>query len=264
MLAIFAAPWFAVRADQPLPVPIWLSPYPTAVGQTAAVSSKSIESSYTAPAPVKTIVAHYEERAGKAGAIVRSYFDGLGTTMRITEGNLTCVIRIGEDEDGDGSRVRIGCAIPSPDPPGPVTAPVLVPAPQDLPKSLNPRPVRAKRARPTPEDPGIHEVEFEVDGTAKAVEISYTNSSGGRDQMIVDLPYSDSIYLKGGSPVYLSARKRLVTHFVDSFVAPYDEVVADGDSGTVHVVIRVTGAVLEEATTSAPLGTAVASGRVPR
>jgi len=260
LLAVSATPWLAVRADQPLLVPIWLSPYPTAVGQTAAVSSKSIESSYTAPVTAQTIVAHYQARAEKAGAAVESFYDGLGTTMRISEGKLSCVIRIGEEEDEDGSRVQIGCAIPSPDSAAQVAEPAAVPLPPEAPARLSKRPVRPKRARPAQEDPGMHEVEFEVDGDAKAAEISYTNSSGGRDEMIVGLPYSDSIFLKGGTPVFLSARKRLVLDSVD----PYNGVVADGFSGTVHVVIRATGTVLEEGSTSAPRGTATVRGRVPR
>lgn len=256
IFAISSMPWFAV-ADQPLPVPIWLSPYPTAVGQTASVSSKSIESSYTAPVPPETIEAHYQGRAEKAGAAVKSFFDGLGTTMRISEGNLLCVIRISEDADEDGSLVQISCAVPSADS---SAEPAPLPLPPETPARLSPRPARAKRARPPQEDPGMHQVEFEVDGTAGAAEISYTNGSGGRDEMIVKLPYSDSIFLKGGTPVVLSARKRVVLDDID----PYDEVVADGFSGTVHVVIRVTGSILEEASTSAPRGRATARGRVPR
>ncbi len=266
IVAITAGPWLTVRADQPpLPVPIWLSPFPTAVGQTAEVSSTGIESSYTADAPADAIVAHYKDRASKAGAAVKSFFDGLGTTLRISEGKLACVIRVREDEEEGDSQVQISCAVPSADPPGGVGAPAPSVLPPVTPQPLRPRPAaRARRERPKPDDPGMHEVQFEVDGTAPAVEITYTNSSGGRDQMIVNLPYSDSLYLKGGTPVYLSARKRLVTHFVDSFINPYDEVVADGISGWVHVVIRVTGSVLEEASTEAPRGVATVQGRVPK
>jgi hypothetical protein len=75
----------------------------------------------------------------------------------------------------------------------------------------------------------------------------------------VKLPFALKFYARGGQPVYLSAQKtRVATTYRGR-----ESVIYDGVSGSVHVLIRVTGAVLQEATSNAPYGIATAKGTLP-
>jgi len=107
-------------------------------------------------------------------------------------------------------------------------------------------------------DSGVREVKFEVDGSTKYVTLTATSKNGGTEQNVVQLPYISTFFAKPGTTLYLSAQKTRVVK--DTIFGP--EVAADG-SGTVHVLIRVGGAVLQEAESSAPFGIATASGKVP-
>jgi len=89
----------------------------------------------------------------------------------------------------------------------------------------------------------MKEVVYEVDGTAKYVNLTLTNPQGGKEQNQVKLPFELKFYAKGGQFVYLSAQK--VTR------------------GNVHVLIRCSGAVLQEASADAPYGIATAEGKLP-
>ena len=106
---------------------------------------------------------------------------------------------------------------------------------------------------------GVKEVTYEVDGTAKYAALTLTNKDGGREQNTVKLPFELKFYARPGSFVYLSAQ---TTRVVDTF-SLIPQVIDDGITGTVHVLVRVSGAVVQEATSSSPYGIATAEGKVP-
>jgi hypothetical protein len=106
-----------------------------------------------------------------------------------------------------------------------------------------------------PQNPGVREVKYEVDGTAGYATLTTTNAQGGKEQHLVLLPFETHFYASPGSFLYLSAQK--------TRVANHGTIVANGASGTVHVLIRVGGKVLQEASSSAPFGIATADGKVP-
>jgi hypothetical protein len=109
---------------------------------------------------------------------------------------------------------------------------------------------------------GMKEVVYQVDGTAKYANLTLTNKDGGKEQSQIKLPFELKFYAKGGQFLYLSAQKVRVVktglHVLDD-----RDVVSDGISGNVHVLIRVSGAVLQEASSDAPYGIATAEGRLP-
>ena len=106
---------------------------------------------------------------------------------------------------------------------------------------------------------GAKEVVYEVDGTVKYAALTLTNKDGGREQNTVKLPFELKFYAKPAAFLYLSAQK---TRVLDAFGITSD-VLDDGVTGTVHVRIKVGGAVLQEASSSSPYGIATASGKVP-
>jgi hypothetical protein len=110
---------------------------------------------------------------------------------------------------------------------------------------------------------GLREVKYEVDGTAKYAVLTLTNEKGGKEQNRVKLPFELHFYAKPGSFLYLSAQKTHVVETTRYAVNDREEILDDGVSGTVHVLIRVGGILLQEATSSAPYGIATADGKVP-
>ncbi|HWY48860.1 MAG TPA: hypothetical protein VNX70_15840 [Bryobacteraceae bacterium] len=103
------------------------------------------------------------------------------------------------------------------------------------------------------------EVTYKVDGTAAYATLTTINQNGGTEQNQVKLPFALKFYARGGQSVYLSAQKtRVATTYRGR-----ESVIYDGVSGSVHVLIRVTGAVLQEATSNAPYGIATAKGTLP-
>jgi hypothetical protein len=112
-------------------------------------------------------------------------------------------------------------------------------------------------------DSGIRQVDFDVDGSVKYASLtSSTGANAGTEQNIVEVPYHKSVFLKVGSNLYLSAQKTRVTRPDVTSPSERLQILDDGQKGTVHVAIRVNGTILQEATTSAPLGIATASGRL--
>jgi hypothetical protein len=108
----------------------------------------------------------------------------------------------------------------------------------------------------------MNEVEYQVDGTAKYANLTLTNKDGGKEQSQVKLPFELKFYAKSGQFLFLSAQKVRVTKTV-LHVTDRQEVVDDGVAGKVHVLIRVSGAVLQEASSDAPYGIASAEGKLP-
>jgi len=109
----------------------------------------------------------------------------------------------------------------------------------------------------------IKEVVYEVDGTAKYANLTLRNKEGGTEQNQVKLPFELKFYAKSGQFLYLSAQKARATKKVLHAFGDEQEVVYDGVAGTVHVLIRVSGAVLQEASSDAPHGIATAEGKLP-
>jgi hypothetical protein len=109
---------------------------------------------------------------------------------------------------------------------------------------------------------GMKEVRYEVDGTAKYVTLTLTNEKGGKEQNQVRLPFELHFYAKAGSFLYLSAQKTRAVKMTGVF-DDREEILDDSVAGSVHVLIKVGGALLQEATSSAPRGIATADGKVP-
>jgi hypothetical protein len=109
----------------------------------------------------------------------------------------------------------------------------------------------------------MKEVVYEVDGTAKYANLTLANRDGGKEQSQVKLPFELKFYAKGGQFLYLSAQKVKVVKAGLHVLDDQQDILCDGISGNVHVLIRVSGAVLQEATSDAPYGIATADGKVP-
>jgi hypothetical protein len=109
---------------------------------------------------------------------------------------------------------------------------------------------------------GAREVEYEITGTVHRANMTRKNADGSTAQIQVDVPYSDKFWAPPGTSLYLSVQKARITKKVDA-INPYYILIDDGEEGTVHVLIRVGGKVLQEAEASAPYGIATASGVIP-
>jgi hypothetical protein len=110
---------------------------------------------------------------------------------------------------------------------------------------------------------GTREVVYQVDGTAKYATLTMTNKDGGKEQNQVALPFGLKFYARIGQYLYLSAQKARVTGKVHTSTGDQLMVVYDGISGNVHVLIKCSGAVLQEASADAPYGIATAEGKLP-
>jgi hypothetical protein len=108
----------------------------------------------------------------------------------------------------------------------------------------------------------VKEISYEVDGTDKYVNLTLANKDGGKEQNQIKLPFELKFYAKPGEYLYLSAQKVRMAkpglHVLDD----QQDVVSDGVTGNVHVLIRCSGAVLQ-ASADAPYGIATAEGKVP-
>jgi hypothetical protein len=109
----------------------------------------------------------------------------------------------------------------------------------------------------------VKEVVYEVDGTAKYANLTLTNKDGGTEQNQVALPFESHFFAKAGQYLYLSAQKVRVTKKLLHAFDEGPEVVYDGVAGKVHVLIKVSGTVLQEASSDAPYGIATAKGNLP-
>ena len=109
----------------------------------------------------------------------------------------------------------------------------------------------------------MREVHYEVNGTAKYANLTLTNQSGAKEQNQVKLPYDVKFYAKSGQFLYLSAQKVRVTRPVPLSRFGDLEVLDDGVTGTVHVLIRVSGTAVQEASSASPYGIATAEHKLP-
>ncbi len=109
----------------------------------------------------------------------------------------------------------------------------------------------------------MSEVKYIVTGTVHYVNLTRKNADGSSEQRQEKLPYESTFYAKEGAQLYLSVQKSVIKRLDEGGVTPRWIVVDDGEEGTVHVLIRASGKVIQEAETSAPFGIATASGVVP-
>lgn len=103
-------------------------------------------------------------------------------------------------------------------------------------------------------------VEYDVDGTAKYVNITWNTSSAATEQRQVKLPFHESFVAPMGMLAYMSAQKVQVVSHPNMFGAT--EILYDGVGGTVHVTLRINAQKVGEATSDAPHGIAKVSGKV--
>jgi hypothetical protein len=105
-------------------------------------------------------------------------------------------------------------------------------------------------------------IEYDIDGTAKYVDVTWTNGSNGTEQKQIKLPFHESFRGPVGATAYISAQKVKVTRPDPTSIYGNTEVLSDGVHGTVHVVIHIKWKLAGEATADAPFGIAKASARV--
>lgn len=108
---------------------------------------------------------------------------------------------------------------------------------------------------------GMRQCTYEVSGSANWANLTLRNKDGATEQKQVSLPYRDDFFTEGGAMLYLSAQKVKVTKKERSVEGERIVVLADGESGDVHVLIRVNGRIVQQATSSAPFGIATVSGK---
>jgi hypothetical protein len=259
-VALLGTPYVLAGADQSLAAPDWLTPFPASREQKLTTPAGSIDASHVTETSSTAVIEHYETQFRKANILFQSNFDGIGTTIRIAEGQISCVIRATEAEAG--TRVKLSCVHQSENAvltfERPLAStPVALVATQPIPA----RPV----AIPAHQSAGSCFVDYESDGPMKAVSVTFRNDSGGSDQKVLCLPYKEHFVAPAGSMLYLSAQKtRLNLNEHMDILAPRDDLFVDGISGKVHVAIRVNEILLEEASASAPYGIATAKGSCPR
>jgi hypothetical protein len=250
LLAFLTLPGLALAADQPLRIPEWLTPYPGATRVASATSAVSADASYMAPATPAEVVRHYQDQLGKTGVKFQADSDGIGTAIRFSEDKTACVVRITEQEEG--ASVSASCALSAAVVFSPIIpeAPLPAAAPESKPPSVNGAASRT--------------VVYQVEGSAKRVSVTYKNAAGATEHKVVIPPFDLSFQAPAGAPVYLSGEKIRVTErdMIDDDPKAV-RVVASGVEGTVHVMIRVSDKLLQEAATSVPHGVATASGVVP-
>lgn len=185
-------------------------------------TSDKVRASYDAEATFGSVVGYYETSLHEAGVHFLEEGDGHGTTFEVNSGGIVCKLEIGNQAK---PHVEMACAnteaskIGEPKP-GEPDAPIIGSDPQ----------------------PGMHRIEYIVDGTAPAAGLTYQNS-GGTMQRDAALPARFAFDAASGAFLYISAQRK------------------DGE-GTVRVAIRVDGKVVRESSSSPGYGIASASGRI--
>jgi hypothetical protein len=221
--------------------PQWFELIPrTAAG--AVTTPRELSHAYT-DRSLATILAHYQETLRESGFAFQVGFNGIGPAIYTSTEAEHCVIRLSEN---DGVVTVHGSCGPTPQ-----TAPVLL-----EPKAVGltspgersvvtyaPAQPAAVAAAPQ-ELPGVHRVEYRLDGSAGVAGLTYRNASGGTEQRDVKVPGELGFFARSGQFVYFSAQNK-------------------SGAGTVHVRIQIDGRVVQEATATSPYGIATASGRVP-
>ncbi len=87
-------------------------------------------------------------------------------------------------------------------------------------------------------------VGYNVTGNAQRADLTYTNASGGTEQIEVNVPYGKSFTMKRGSFVYISAQNK-------------------GDFGSINCEILFNSQSYKKSTSSGAYKIATCSGKVP-
>lgn len=230
-----------LASGQPLSDPQWFELVPGPSGG-AAIASREQSHTYTDRSSA-AVLTHYQETLSQAGITFWVGFNGIGPTIYASTEAENCVIRLSENDGVVSTQGSCG--------PKPQTAAVLLePKPAGL-SSPGERsvvtyvPAQPAAAAAVRQDlPGVHRVEYSLDGSAGVAGLTLRNASGGTEQREVKIPGALGFYARSGQFVYFSAQNK-------------------SGKGTVHVRIQIDGQVLQEATTTSPYGIATASGRVP-
>jgi hypothetical protein len=241
---------------QTLELPAWLAAHPGARNEQIQAGADEVDSSYRVSQPPAEVISHYREQLRKSVIPFGTSFDGMGSVIRGSVEKASYIIQIREREEGTFVKVSY-----SPNA-APAQAAFLVPL-----TPANPAAPPISAPAPAPkrpdENPGLRQVEYDIDGSVHVVSITFRNAAGGSGQKLVSVPYHDSFFAPPGAFVYLSAQKTRAIRDNSDDLIPSVDILDDGQKGTVHVVIRVNSQVLQDATTSSPFGIATASGRVP-
>jgi hypothetical protein len=104
--------------------------------------------------------------------------------------------------------------------------------------------------------------EIQVEGVHFAL-ITFTSETGDTEQQLVPVPFSRVFYPPEGSIEGLTAQKIRVTRVDPTHADGTIEILDDGQSGELRVVIRVNGQPLGTAQTSEPFGVASTTVKIP-
>ena len=104
--------------------------------------------------------------------------------------------------------------------------------------------------------------ELQVEGVHFAL-ITFTSETGDIEQQLMPVPFSRVFYAPEGSIVGLTAQKTRVTRADPTHADGTIEIMDDGRSGELRLVIRVNGQPLGSAQTSEPFGVASTTIKIP-
>jgi hypothetical protein len=239
-----------------LELPFWLAALPGARDEQTHSGLDEVNSSYRVPEAPSDVATFYRQRLKKAEIRFGESFDGIGAVIRCSEGKTSCVIQIREHDDGTVVKISY-----SPNAASSESAFVLPLAHSNPSAPAVPPPASPKVVD---DGPGLRQIEYEVTGSVHFANVTRKNANGGSEQQQVKLPYNEKFYAPPGNFLYLSAQKARVVKTEDGLMIARTTVVDDGVVGTVHVIIRVAGKVLQEADASAPYGIATASGEIAK
>jgi hypothetical protein len=124
-----------------------------------------------------------------------------------------------------------------------------------------PHGVISLRTAPPPTGSAIR-TELQVEGVRFAL-ITFTSETGDSEQQLVPVPFSRVFYAPEGSIVGLTAQKARVTRVDPTHTDGRLEIMDDGQSGELRLVIRVNGQSLGSAETSEPFGVASTTIKIP-
>jgi hypothetical protein len=246
----------APPSPQTVKLPVWLSALPKALDEHTRVSGDEINSSYRILQTITDVAAHYREQMKKAEIPSTTSFDGIGTVIRCSDGKASCVIQIRESDEGTSVRVNFSLNVERNQPA------FFVPRAPSASESPAPLSAPAAPKKTVDDNPGLREVEYEITGTVHYANLTRKNADGSSEQRQEHVPYSDKFFASPGTVLYLSVQKARIT-IKEDFMSSRFTVVEDGIEGTVCVVIRVGGVVLQKAEASAAYGIATVSGIVP-
>jgi hypothetical protein len=230
-----------LASGQPASDPQWFELVPHTSGEPASASRK--ESHTYSDRTLSTVLTHYKETLRQAGVTFGVDFNGIGPTIYASTGAEDCVIRLSEN---DPVVTVSGSCGPTPQTAAALLEPQAVGLASPGERSVvTYAPAQRAAAAAAPQElPGVHRVEYRLDGSAGVAGLTYRNASGGTEQRDVKIPGELGFFARSGQFVYFSAQNK-------------------SGAGTVRVRIQIDGRVVQEATATSPYGIATASGRVP-